>query len=162
MGWWSTAVMGGDTPLDAQGDIHDVIMTDKQHEAQYDRDLTPKELEMVRGKLSAFLDNSKKIENMAARYGCDDAEIFMQVVGVIAMEFGVAIPAKLKREIIQAAKRDDWSFEDKGRRKAMKSFIDDIKKFKGKKPTELKMADKGLMFAMFDHIAKKKSGLVNK
>lgn len=147
MGWWSAAVMGGDGPLDTQGDILEKIGLD---DAWYgDGLITEKMLDSARKKYEKYLPTLiKEIEDD----GDDYTNVGYQALGAVTMRLGFPISAELKERIIEAANDDEWAREDEERAEVMKSFIEDLNKYDNKTPTELSMADEGLLFALAKRI----------
>jgi hypothetical protein len=167
MGWWSAAVMGGDTPADFEGKFLDIIGFGGSFFDRFGGEELPEAREVISKKFNAK--TVGKIERWIDRedpqyFGSfhDDRNIAYQVLGVMIMRYGVAMDAELKKRIIQAAKDDDWSKEDGERKAIMKSFIADLKKYDNKTPTELTEQDQGLFGAIGKALAKNKEGLVNR
>ena len=50
MGWWSATVMGGDTPLDFEGDLYDVAGI--SYEDAHEDEMTKENEDLCHGKLS--------------------------------------------------------------------------------------------------------------
>lgn len=115
MGWWSEEVMGGDSPMDWEGDISDMVggHFDSDEGHVYTR-------EQIEAKLS---DVVAHIE--AAKY---DREIGFQVLGVLALKKGAHLPDDVKERIIRAAEEDEWAKEGDRMRKAhMKDLITKVR-----------------------------------
>lgn len=147
MGWWSTGIMGGDTPYDFKDEIYDICGIEEFGESS--RNLIPKE---------TFLNNLPKILEYigASEY---DQEIGYQVLGVMMMEAGVEISPELKATMIEAAENDEWASEDEERRAAMRQFIMFLDVYDGSKPVVIRTP--GLFETIAKHLEDGKEGLVN-
>lgn len=115
MGWWSEAVMGGDSPLDWEGDISDYI--GGHFDADEGHIFTREQLE------SNLVDVVKRIETSGT-----DVKIGLQVLGVLILKTGAQMPDEVRDKIVKAAEEDDWAAEDDRNRKAhMRDLIEKIK-----------------------------------
>jgi hypothetical protein len=152
MGWWSTSIMGGDSPLDWEDEIYALSGVEKWQE---DSDKMAK---IPKGKLEA---NLPKIIKVIERESGWEKQIAYQVLGVMLMRSGCEIKETLKANIVSAAHLDDWAQEDTGRRKDCEDFANKIKAYIGK-PTEVK--SKGLfeVFAEAIRDGQNEGGLINK
>jgi hypothetical protein len=152
MGWWSTSIMGGDSPLDWEDEIYALSGVEKWQE---DSDKMAK---IPKGRLEA---NLPKILKVIGRTKGWDNQIGHQVLGVLIMRSGCDMDEALKTEIISAAENDEWAQEDTSRRKDCEDFANKIKAYMGK-PTEVK--SKGLfeVFAEAIKDGQKEGGLINK
>lgn len=130
MGWWSTVVMGGDTPLDYQGDMIDLCGVDyNAFVDNYDLDLTAlrSDIESSYDKLTEYCDN--------VSYG--DPNIAYQILGVLILESGAKLPDEIKIKIEDAAKNDEWSTSNDERKANMDAFRHQVANYDGT-PTEIK------------------------
>lgn len=142
MGWWSTDIMGGHTPLDMEIIIYQAL------DLEMDSPL-PKEID-----LEPML---KKVKNDDEYWLGEGANIFYQVLGVMMMKYGCTIPDHLKKQMIESAKNDEWAKEDGAdkRKDVMNNFIKALKSYDG---TPIKITSKGL----FEVMAEKLSPLPSK
>ena len=149
MGWWSTTIMGGDTPLDYQGDLTDIIsggyLTND--------DITAKQFENMD---EVFLNG--KIESLVKSK--DNKSIMYQVLMVMAMRVGAKISSKLKLFAIGNIRNDEWQFEDSSRKEAIDNLIQTLNQYDGSIRVDVK--SEGLFEVFHKHQANGKSGLINK
>lgn len=158
MGWWSPAIMGGDSPLDAYGDIWGVcgVKYDGDHHERLSREVLDK--------------NAKKLEEWALKNEKDP--VALHALGVTLMERGARMSRWLKARIIQAAKNDEWAKKggsDSERGRKIQAFIEKVKAYFGGKPKDCS-DEEGLMSrgggtSLFENLEKAvaggKLGLIN-
>jgi hypothetical protein len=152
MGWWSTGIMAGDSPLDWEDEIYNLCGVEKWQE---DSDKMAK---IPKSRLEA---NLTKITKVIERESGWEKQIAYQVLGVMLMRSGCEISQKLKSSIVSAAEQDEWATEDGERKKSCGDFAKKVKAYEGK-PTET--PSKGL-FEVFAEAIKggqKEGGLINK
>lgn len=142
MGWWSTDIMGGDSPLDWEGDFYDVCGVDMW----IGNKQKPLTKEILEKNISAMV---SKVEN--EKYA-EDRNIGFQVIGVLLMKSGSVIDPTLKKKITQACKDDEWAKEDDERKASVNSFMEKLKEYKGETPVVIK--SKGLFEVMAEKISK--------
>ena len=142
MGWWSATVMGGDTPLDYQGDMVDLCGVDYDKFADMDYDHTK-----IRSEIESNLDKLVEYCN-SVKYG--EPEIAWQVLGVIILESGSKLPDDIKTKIVEAADNDDWAQEDEERNRYMKAFKYAVENYNGT-PTEIEY--EGLFQKIFEKMS---------
>lgn len=146
MGWWSEAVMGGDVPMDWEGDISDYV--GGHFNADEGHVYTREQLE------ANLLDVVGMIE--ADKY---DPEIGLQVLGVMVMKVGAAIPDEVRDKILKAAEDDRWAAEDDRKRKA--HLRDFIKRVRAHKPgSTSEVPSPSLLDQVEREMAQEKYGLV--
>jgi len=135
MGWWSEDIMGGDTPLDIEDYIYDIVGIEKFGK---DTEINPIPKEK-------FDDPSQIILTMQEKDGgywlkSDTGNIFYQVLGVMMMKVGAPIDGPLKKKMIKAAQNDEWAEEEEERMQRMTSFIDALNRYDGTEPFVIKSA----------------------
>jgi hypothetical protein len=114
MGWWSTDIMGGDTPLDFESELY--------HHAgvkQFDEDCNSPDLtaEDIARALPAYL------SEVAEKYEiAEDRPVALQVLAYFMMKTGCPISEELKARFHQAADDDEWASEDEERFRVMQEF----------------------------------------
>jgi hypothetical protein len=152
MGWWSTGIMAGDSPLDWEDEIYGLCGVEKWQE---DSD------KMVKIPKSILEVNTPKIVRVIERESGWEKQIAYQVLGVMLMRSGCEIEEALKADIISAAHLDEWATEDGERRKSCDEFVTRLKSYGGK-PTET--PSKGLfeVFAEAIRDGQQEGGLINK
>jgi len=149
MGWWSTDILGGDTPLDYEEDIKEIIsggyLTDK--------DITAEQFENMD---EVFVNN--KIDTIAQTK--DEKSIAYQVLAVIGMRVGARISMQLKILMLSHIRQDEWQHEDYDRRVIIENLMNTLKTYDGTAP--VKINSKGLLEVYAEHRANGKTGLINK
>ena len=149
MGWWSTTIMGGDTPLDYQGELTNIISGGYLT----NNDITAAQFEnmdevFVNGKIESLV----KYKN--------DRIIMYQVLMVMAMRVGAKISSRLKILAISNIRNDEWQFEDSERKQAIDNLIQTLNQYDGSVRVAVK--SEGLFEVFNKHQADGKSGLINK
>jgi hypothetical protein len=143
MGWWSTAIMGGDTPLDFEDLIYDICGVDKWPEGLRNMGVIDKDLFEL--KLPKILKKLSKEKNTRMT---DYYAIGHQVLGAMMMERGFRMHDDLKKTILEASSQDEWAGMDDDRKANVDGFEKAIKEYDG---TPIKLKSKGL----FEVIAEK-------
>mgnify|MGYP003666204452 FL=1 len=149
MGWWSTTIMGGDTPLDYQSDLTDIISGGYLT----GNDITAAQFEnmdevFVNGKIESLVKNK------------DDRSIMYQVLMEMAMRVGAKLSSKLKLLAISNIRNDEWQFEDSERKEVIDNLIQTLNQYDGS--IRVKVKSEGLFEVFNKHKADGKSGLINK
>lgn len=103
MGCWSATIMGGDTPMDFRCAQYDIIGLD-----EFDEDVTPKQLrDAINKNLTKLTTWAMSEENHSAED--DYRNVAFQSLGVLIIENGARLPAKLRAHILKAAREDGWA-----------------------------------------------------
>jgi len=135
MGWWSTDIMGGDTPLDFEDEIFDICGTEKfTDDYSVRNELTAESLEK---NLPQILET---LRNAADPVG-------FQVLGVLMMKAGATISPELKDEIVEMAKKDDWDEEE--RVATIQNFCQAVETYDG---TPVVINSRGLFEMMYNFL----------
>lgn len=152
MGWWSATVMGGDSPLDAEGDLFHIAFKGTKYEDGCDRMDAEDAGELTREDIAAkLLARLPALVEYVGRNTWFDSDIARQVLGVMILEYGVPIIDPTREAIehaIQGAKDDEWASEDEERAAHMEAFILQLNEYDGK-PTEVKFE------GLFEKLAEK-------
>ncbi len=152
MGWWSTDIMGGDSPLDWEDYFYDICDVNKFPE---DSDgiapLKKKDIEDNLGKIIA------KIESADDPY---DKSIGYQVLTVLMMKAGAVIDDDMKKTFTEWIMKDEWAKEEEERMVAVQGLAHALETYDSKRPIVIK--SKGLFQTIAEHIADGKEGLVNR
>jgi len=148
MGWWSTTIMGGDTPLDFKSTIFDLIGRDQFN------DRGAKVRVPLEKAQSLFLKG--KMDDILNRWGCGkpDEEFYreyksigFQVLAVLMMEYGCEIKPELKGLMREWISQDGWGKEDYERR----GHVDDLlKKLDGYNGSPVKVKSESLFSKFFE------------
>lgn len=151
MGWWSTTIMGGDSPLDVEDGIYEICKAQKWGEG--------KGKGKIKIPVKNFMDKLPQIISYIEEERGWYLEIGYQVLGVMMMEIGAPIPEELKVRILQAAEADEWAKQDEVRRSHCHKFAKTLRDYNGK---STKIESEGLFAAFNKFRASGGSGLINK
>ena len=149
MGWWSTDIMGGDTPLDYKDEFYGICKIDQFPEEEGEVKIPAELLEEHLDEIIAFLDENK--------WG--EVGIGYQVLAVMMMEAGANISKDLRFEIINACNEDEWAKEDEDRQRSILGLLGALDAYDNKNPIVLK--SKGLFETMFDKLADRENNVVS-
>lgn len=135
MGWWNTAIMGGDTPMDFFGRFCDVAHVN--YIGGNPEVLTREALNEALPEIVRRLHAMAKVEKewLQKAGGPPNAEadtIGFQVLGVTIMERGADMPQELREMIIAGAEQDGWMREvglDSERGGKIEAFIKKIRAY---------------------------------
>jgi hypothetical protein len=152
MGWWDEGIMGGDTPLDIQGDIEDIVLG--KWDGESDRDISAAQLNEH---LPAVMDLPNKQSWL--RKG-EDNWIFFQVVGYNVITTGAKMPKTLRKQVLTACDAEiaflesgsdeiGWSNPEE-RVERLKSFREQVKDYRDGVAVEVH--NRGLMEKMTSHL----------
>lgn len=141
MGWWSTDIMGGDSPLDWEDAFYRICEVQK-----FTKDFSnildlPKE---------AIESNWDKLIQEIDGY---DSEIGWQVLAVKAMAVGVNIPDHVMEKMIWACDEDCWAKEDLERAQNVSGLKAALQVYDG---TPIRIKSKGLFEVIADKISENK------
>lgn len=157
MGWWSAAIMGGDSPLDYFGGICALAVPGKYRGGNPEV-LTRKALNEALPAIRGWL--AKKNQSYPA-----DMSVSLQALGVTIMERGADMPDDLRAEIIAAADADEWAREDGTRSERgqnIAAFIEKVKAYKPGKRVDCKreegLLSRGGGTSLFENMEKVLSG----
>jgi hypothetical protein len=98
MGWWDVGIMGGDTPLDIQGHIDDMILG--EWDGKSDRDISAEQLDQNLADILRLPSTSWVGQTT------DDQRIFFQVVGYNILTTGAKMPKSLRKQVLDACKQE--------------------------------------------------------
>jgi len=139
MGWWSTDLMGGDSPLDWQGALYDKLdipYFDEDHTNVGTHDgiseIRPKEMSRTtqNNLIQYILDST---ESSYEKYGeCDSRSIGMQVLSLMILKSGAKMTKKNKTELSKWIKLDEWGKENDERKDHIDDLLNAIEKYDGK------------------------------
>lgn len=135
MGWWSTDIMGGDTPLDFEDQFYDICKVNKYPEKGKRNNLSKEDLENNLTEIVNFLDENRWGEN----------HIGGQVLAVLMMRAGASISDNLKAAMIEACEEDQWAKEDYERHETINGLISALNAYDG---TPIEIRSRGLFEVM--------------
>jgi hypothetical protein len=137
MGWWSTDILGGDTPYDIVSRIFEICDIE-----QYEEDKPGQNL--LNDK--AIQENLDEITNYLDMLG-EDKSIGYQVLAVLMMECGATISKDLKFEMIYACNEDEWAQTNEERQKSILGLLTTLEAYDNSKPIAVK--SKGLLEVIY-------------
>lgn len=121
MGWWSTSIMGGDTPLDIEAEIFEICVdTDTEDELN---------AQVLEGNISQIVKTLREQEYHERK------SVGFQVLGFTMMTKGATISPELKTEIIEWSKKDEWAEEDGERATIIQNFCNSLEIYDGRPVT---------------------------
>jgi len=125
MGWWSTNINGGDTPMDIEGALCDFMGLDQEAD---DFDGVVESGKLTTEVVYAFLGNkgSKIIKSM---HKSDELSILYSVLGELLMEAGATINEEFRALIIEHANTDTWAEESPERRVIIEEFCEAMESY---------------------------------
>jgi len=142
MGWWSTDIMGGDTPLDFEDTFYDICGVEKFPEGGGMAPLTKADLETNLNKIMDFLD--------ADKWG--ESNIGYQVLAVTMLKAGAFISGDLQDFMMQACENDEWAKESDERKIATDGLFNALASYDNEHPIIIK--SKGLFEVMAEKLSK--------
>jgi len=139
MGWWSTSIMGGDTPLDFEDEFFHACNVEKFPEEGGKAELSKED---IANHLNEMLEYIHKTG--------DDQNIGYQVLAVLMLKAGAFISGDLQDFMMQACENDEWSQESDERKLATDGLINALASYDNEHPIIIK--SKGLFEVMFDKL----------
>jgi hypothetical protein len=139
MGWWSTDIMGGDTPLDFEDSFFNICKVNKFPEP---------------GKMNHLSkeDFAKHLDEMLVivhKYDYEK-EIGYQVLAVLMLKAGAFISGDLKDFMMQACENDEWAQESEERKLATDGLYNALLRYDNEHPIIIK--SKGLFEVMAEKL----------
>lgn len=143
MGWWSTTIMGGDTPLDFKDTFEEMAGIEPSYSDTPTPDSEKKVL--IESLTDTFLNGG--MNDVLNRWGCgepnsdyyrDKKSIGYQVLAVMYMEVGAEMGDELKGYMLDWIPQDEWAQEDEDRRGHIDNLIDALSKYSGSDPVQVK------------------------
>lgn len=137
MGWWSSTIMGGDTPLDFEGSINDVVgLGYKPKASEIIKKLTEGQTKFING----------GIDDILNRWGCgkpdeefyiDHKSIGFQVLAVMLMNEGIKINEELKALMLEWIPKDYWAGENEERKKHVDNLLENLNNYDPSNPVDI-------------------------
>lgn len=154
MGWWSKTVMGGDTPMDMQCHINDVLKISDE--------ATPHQV-MVAFNRGTNLDKCLFVVKQRTDYYCTDDHLAIagQVLGVMIIESGARLPMNVRAHVLASIDADEWAQTDEQRKVIMQAFRAQIVAYPHEGGSPVEVDYEGLFDKIAKHEAAGKTGLVN-
>jgi hypothetical protein len=141
MGWWSTDIMGGDSPLDAKDEIFGICHVEEFPETGTQVSLTKEDISNNLPKILEY------VRSQANNPYYDEKAIAYQVLGVLMMKAGAEISPELKTEILEASDTDSWSETNDDRARTVQNFHKAIEAYDNVNPVLI--TSRGLFETMF-------------
>lgn len=151
MGWWSSDIMGGDSPLDIQAEIYDLVGKEQFPEGSNE------EVKLTAEDFNSHPELFDKMKDMQKIWGCDE-EIIMQVFAYLLMKAGGTMSDEVRAETTQACDNDYWAYGneadgeegDDERREHIEKLKAHIESYRNE-PANLE-EDKGLFSKLAEHM----------
>jgi len=145
MGWWDFGIFGGDSPLDALGDIATLFLVPnidrgykKAIKKKYDsymlcpiEDWSDERAKLIAKAIRSHWDEViAMLEKYKDKEGNDD-NVSVQVVAAVIMASGAALPKGFRTRAKKAGKNDEWANEgDNSRKTQIKEYIQAVSDYK--------------------------------
>jgi hypothetical protein len=139
MGWWSTDIMGGDTPLDFEDAFFGICKVEKFPEGGGMAKLTKEDLENNLPEIIDMLEDTRS-----------EQEIGYQVLAVLMLRAGAKIPERTRGRMEEACHMDDWSHDNAEREIAVGGLLKAIEAYDNKTPIIIK--SRGLFEVMAEKL----------
>jgi len=129
---WNATVMGGDTPLDIEGNL----LVDVCGIAFDDYIDMP--IASFRDTFNIRLPTMVEYIDRMEVDNDDERNIAYQVLGVLLMRAGSDFPESIKALVVNAANKDKWAFEgDEARINSMSDLVNMVLNYKNGEPIEI-------------------------
>ena len=131
MGWWSTDILGGATPLDFIWEFESHIGLDDENGAIYPvRDLVDNKplREKIRNAFNKSPEDWLSVSEI--KRDEEDRSISAQVGAVIAMACGVDMTEEYKEKVVKYILEDDWMRECHERELAILKLVNAVREYK--------------------------------
>ena len=160
MGWWSSDILGGDTPLDFQDSFHDLVGIDEGYDNEDDKTSVADRKMLYEKEDKSFV--NKAIDGILNRWGCGDPEdayykeqlsIGYQVLAVEMMACGAKISDELKVLMEFHIPNDEWSHDDQERAGKINQLYEALLSYTGEAPVVI--SSKGLFETIAEKLSKK-------
>jgi len=138
MGWWSTDIMGGDSPLDVEDTFFEIAQVQK---FPMSGGIATLSKEAVEKNMKAFIAEVK-------RHADYQPEIAWQVLAVAVLHSGAKLTKTVKTKMIDACDNDEWSLESRERRESVSSLKKALLQYTG---TPIQINSKGLFEVIFNN-----------
>jgi hypothetical protein len=148
MGWWSTDIMGGDSPLDFEDEIFDICKVEKFERLE---NPIPGGPTFKQNTISKELidDNLDKIISMLEKSKYEQ-HIGYQVLCVLMMRAGSEISESLRGRIKEACQLDEWAQENDERKFTCDALCNALNAYDNINPIMIK--SRGLFEVMADKL----------
>lgn len=147
MGWWSTDILGGDSPLDWKASLYNKLdipyFSEEQGIKTHDGYglITPDDMNRTtQNNLIQYVLESTQ-ESFDKWGECDSRSIGMQVLALMILKSGAKMTNKNKKELSKWIKLDEWATEDHERKNHIDELLYAIEKYDN---TPMKYQGKGL------------------
>lgn len=140
MGWWSTDIMGGDTPLDFKDEIFGICKVDEFPEVGKRNELTSDDMSSNLGDIISMIEG--------ARFG--ETYIGYQVLSVLMLQSGTAIPESLFPTLEDSCFMDEWAKESDERKESVDGLLAALRAYDNQTPIIVR--SRGLFEVMAEKI----------
>jgi len=123
MGWWSTGIMGGDTPWDVAGTLEVELGVAKEDDYENHCGHVPDQWNDIERENWRKAFNKVSWAKLKKLVSFAD-EVGIQVLGLMIMSCGAKITKQAEKDIVRACKMDEWAMDDWERREEMRRLKD--------------------------------------
>lgn len=141
MGWWSTSIMGGDTPLDFEDEFFGICKVEKFPEEGGMASLTKEDIANHLDEMLEVVHKWKSEQNIG-----------YQVLAVTMLKAGAFISGDLRDFMMQACENDEWAQESDERKVATDGLFNALASYDNEHPIIIK--SQGLFEVMIDKLGK--------
>ena len=135
MGWWSTDIMGGDTPLDFEDAFFDICKVEKFPGEGVHAEISKEDFANHLDEMLECIHKSRSEQNIG-----------YQVLAVGMLRAGAFISGDLQDFMMQACENDEWAQESEERKLATDGLYNAISSYNNEDPIVIK--SKGLFEVM--------------
>jgi hypothetical protein len=140
MGWWSHDILGGDTPLDFKDEIFGICGVEEFPESGKRNELTSEDISSKLGDIISMIENT--------RFG--ETYIGYQVLSVLMMKTGTAIPESLFPMLEDACFMDEWAKESDERKESVYGLLAALRAYDNQTPITVR--SRGLFEVMAEKL----------
>lgn len=133
MGWWSTEVLGGDTPLDFIEFFSRTFFKNKELlNIETPNKAIPEILTQKQNQIIASIPERVVEWGFAKRSKdfTDNVSVGHQVVTRLMIDHSIEISRGNKTKLLVSIQKDDWANEDKERRKVINELVKELMNYK--------------------------------
>jgi hypothetical protein len=150
MGWWSTDILGGDTPYDVAGELELWLglqppgSDDSTVPLHMPDNWSAEERVIVADAIDDY-DGTKLLTALRKVFTDESSVIATQVLGLLVISSGADMSDDLRKAVLDACQRDQWAKEDSRRTRKIAAFAALVKDYDG---TPVAIKQRGLLEMM--------------
>lgn len=141
MGWWDDGIMGGDAPWDAAGVANDLL--ERAGDEPFERYHMPDSWDdadraLMRARFDRAGGFGPVCDRLLGEFGDDDAEVAVQVLGLMALSCGAPLSAGDRARVVAACAADGWARDDEGRRAKVAALAEAVRSYEDGRPATIR------------------------